>query len=82
MNCPHMFPGFAVSFALGLNNIAVAILRMVPGMYSSSAGDLNRTSCPGGSSDRAPALCTLLNWSHWACFLEIKKFLIFYRLTG
>ena len=55
---------------------------MVPGMYSSSAGDLKRNSWPGGSSGRAQALCALLNWSHWACFLEIKKFLIFTRLTG
>ena len=55
---------------------------MVPGMYSSDAGDLKRTSWPGGSSDRAQTLCALLNWSHWACLLDIKKFLICSMLTG
>ena len=50
---------------------------MFPGLYSSSAGDLKRTSWPGGNSGRAQVPCDLLNWSHWACLLEIKKFLIF-----
>ena len=36
---------------------------MVPGMYSSLAGDLKRTFWPGGSSGRARTLCALLNWS-------------------
>ena len=53
---------------------------MVPGMYSSLAGDLNRTSWPGGSSGRAQTPCA---WaSHWACLLEIKKFLIISMSTG
>ena len=55
---------------------------MVPGMYSSLAGDLKRTSWPEGSSGRAQTPCALLNWSHWACLLEIKKFLIFSMSTG
>ena len=55
MDWPHMFSSSIVSLALDLNDItgAVAFLRMVPGMYSSSAGDLNRTSWPGGISGRA-----------------------------
>ena len=55
---------------------------MVPGMYSSLAGDLKRTSLPGGSSGRAQTPHALLNWSHWACLLEIKKSLIFSMSTG
>ena len=55
---------------------------MVPGIYSSSSGDLKRTSWPGGSTGRAQAPCDLLNWSHWACFLERRKFLIFSISTG
>ena len=51
-------------------------------MYSSTAGDLNRTSWPGGGSGRAWAPCDLMNWSHWACFFEIKKFLIFSMSTS
>ena len=47
---------------------AGAFSIMVPGMYSSSTGDLKRTSWPGGSSDRAQTLCDLLNWLHWVCF--------------
>ena len=48
---------------------------MVHGMYLSSAGDLNKTSWPGGSSGRVQTPCALLNWSHWACLLDIRKFL-------
>ena len=33
---------------------------MVPGMYLSSAGDLNRTSWPGGSSGKAQTLVCLI----------------------
>ena len=28
------------------------------------------------SSVRAQTLCALLNWSHWACLLDIRKFLV------
>ena len=55
---------------------------MVPGMYSLSAGDLKRTSWPGGSSGRAQTPCALLNWSHWACLLDIREFLTFSMSTG
>ena len=55
---------------------------MVLGMYSSLPGDLKRTSWPGGSSGRAQTLCVLLNWSHWACLFDIRKFLMYSISTG
>ena len=55
---------------------------MVPGMYSSLPGDLKRTSWSGGSSGRAQTPCALLNWSHWACLFDMKKFLICSISTG
>ena len=53
----HMFPSSVILLALGFDYVAAcdtdAFSIIVPGMYSLSAGDLNRTSWPGGSSGRA-----------------------------
>ena len=74
-----MFLCSAVFSALGFNDIMLQCRCLLD--YG-PRDVLIRTSWPGGSSDRAQTPCDLLNWSHWACLLEIKMFLNFSRSIG
>ena len=79
VNWPHMFSCSAVLFTLCLNDVALwhsCLLSDGPGDVFITCWGLEKDFMAWGSSGRAQTLCALLNWSHWACLLDIRKFLM------
>ena len=82
MDGPHVFPCSAVFSALSLDDVVLwyrCLLDYGPRDVLIICWGPKEDPWSGGSSDGAQTRCVLLNWSHWACFLEIKKFLTFSR---
>ena len=80
MDWLHVFSRSVILFALCFDEVALqhrCLLNYGPRDVFITGWGPEEDFLAWGSSDRAQTLCALLNWSHWACLLEIKKFLIF-----
>ena len=80
-----MFSCSAIPFALCFNEVALqhrCLLYDGPRDVFITCWGPEEDLLAWGSSGRAQTPCALLNWSHWACFLDIKKFLISSMSTG
>ena len=80
-----MFPGSTILSALCLNDIALqhrCLLNDSPRDVLIISWRLEWDFLALGGSGRFQTLCALLNWTHWACLLDIRKILTFSMFMG